>query len=47
MGLRPFEERFRLRSSSFAGTRRPDKSLEVGGRRCAVGGLRLEAEDGG
>jgi hypothetical protein len=27
-GLRPLEVRFRLRSSSYAGTRRPDKSLE-------------------
>jgi hypothetical protein len=26
-GLRPMEERFQLRSSSYAGTRRPDKSL--------------------
>jgi hypothetical protein len=32
-GLRPLEERFRLRSSSYAGTRRPDKSLEVRGKR--------------
>jgi hypothetical protein len=33
VGLRPLEERFRLRSSSYAGTRRPDKSLEVGGEK--------------
>ncbi len=40
-GLRPLEERFRLRSSSYA----PTSRLRLGAGPTAVGGLRLEAKE--